>query len=59
MYVGDLGLRTIVVVASRDIEDEELWLDYNFKSDKDLLPEWYCPVNHDASTSHEDDLNAE
>ena len=40
---GDHLLRTVVFRAKRDIEDEELWLDYKLESDEP--PEWYVPVS--------------
>eukprot|EP00656_Telonema_subtile_P013837 TRINITY_DN17036_c0_g2_i2.p1 TRINITY_DN17036_c0_g2~~TRINITY_DN17036_c0_g2_i2.p1 ORF type:complete len:215 (+),score=34.38 TRINITY_DN17036_c0_g2_i2:131-775(+) len=44
--VGDVLLKTVVMLAKRDIENEELWLDYNFGSDK--MPEWYTPVDYQS-----------
>ena len=41
---GDYLLRTVVIVAKRDVEDEEIWLDYKLESDSP--PAWYSPVQY-------------
>ena len=38
----DVALKTIMLVASRDLADEELWL--NYKLSGDTKPTWYSPV---------------
>jgi len=39
---GDKLLRTVVLVSKRDLENEEIWLDYKLESDN--APLWYSPV---------------
>jgi len=41
---GDKLLRTVVLIAKRELEDEELWLNYKLESDD--TPEWYSPVSN-------------
>ena len=39
---GDPARRTAVLIAARDLEDEELWLDYKLSAGNP--PPWYAPV---------------
>ena len=39
---GDPARRTAVLIAARDLEDEELWLDYKLSAGSP--PPWYAPV---------------
>ena len=40
---GEPWKRTAVLVASRALRDEELWLDYKLRQDAHRLPTWYAP----------------
>ena len=40
---GEPWKRTAVLVASRALRDEELWLDYKLRADAHRLPAWYEP----------------
>ena len=37
--------RTAVLIASRSLCDEELWLDYKLRQDAHQLPSWYSPTS--------------
>eukprot|EP00658_Telonema_sp_P-2_P073990 TRINITY_DN6314_c0_g1_i1.p1 TRINITY_DN6314_c0_g1~~TRINITY_DN6314_c0_g1_i1.p1 ORF type:complete len:153 (-),score=30.67 TRINITY_DN6314_c0_g1_i1:144-572(-) len=41
---SDFALRTVVLVAKTDLENEELWLDYQLSGD--TKPQWYTPVEY-------------
>ena len=40
---GEPSKRTVVLIAERDLRDEELWLDYKLNPDGPL-ESWYAPV---------------
>ena len=46
-FLGPRMQRTIIVIALRDLEDEELFVDYGFRSPEPDLPSWYHPVPRD------------
>jgi len=46
-FLGSRVQRTVVVIALRDLEDEELFVDYGFRSAEPDLPAWYHPVPRD------------
>ena len=51
--VGGGSNRTAVLVASRALHDEELWLDYKLRAQAHALPEWYTPCDgHGDMTSY-------
>jgi hypothetical protein len=37
----DIAMKSLVVIATRDIYDEELFMDYRFNKEGHNLPEWY------------------
>lgn len=46
----DAPLRGLVLVASRDIEDEELFLDYRLNpATRDKWPGWYVPLDEEEA----------
>ncbi|KAL1528787.1 hypothetical protein AB1Y20_010112 [Prymnesium parvum] len=48
---GELLKQTAVLVASRRLQDEELWLNYKLRPEtKDTWESWYTPVEHNADT---------
>lgn len=50
---GEPWKRTAVLVASRELCDEELWLDYKLRADIHRLPEWYAPCEDEDAESGE------
>ncbi|XP_019451104.1 PREDICTED: uncharacterized protein LOC109353330 isoform X2 [Lupinus angustifolius] len=46
-------LKTLVLVATRALQDEELLMNYRFNNSKQW-PEWYVPVDEDEDLSRED-----
>jgi len=40
--------RTMVLVALRDVQDEELFVDYRYDLNDESLPRWYVPVQRDG-----------
>jgi len=46
----DAPLRGVVLVASRDIEDEKLFLDYRLNpATRDKWPGWYVPLDEEEA----------
>lgn len=51
--------RTAVLIASRDLCDEELWLDYKLRKEHTTWPQWYTPCDAVGSSLPVDESSVE